>query len=187
MPSVQSAKPNVANDVEMGSLAVLAPLWATKGAKSSRTIAASAWHRHDPTGTCMPEGGGSFQLKNYVDSSADDRGVSLISTDHVILSFFTYPASHSLDDEIEDIARAMCGGARAIATGKVTDARFPKPGVVAACEHETKYGEATEQALVFRDDSWFYEARFTFFEGKLSDQYDLAMALVQIAFRACAK
>ncbi len=174
------------------SVEIVAPLivaWSTlgTGAADPKLGQPTSFHAHLPTGTCMPEGLGPFVLKNVVDNGDDDRGVSLVSPgDGIILSFFTYPAPRSLKAEIEGIAGLMCKGATSMSTN-VSDPRFPDPGVIAACGHATRNGQAIEQALVFKRGDWFYEARFSFFGGSMIAKYSLAMSVVQTAFRPCPK
>lgn len=180
--------PKTQGDVR--ALAGLVPLWSRigTGALDPEMGKPNAWHRHDPTSTCMPEGLGAYLVKNVADNGPDDTGVSLFSSsDGTILSFFTYPAPRTVDEEVETIAQVMCGQGAGSMTTTMTDARFDEPGRIAACAHDTKRGPAIEQVLVFKRGEWFYEARFSFFRGNLDDQYARAMAVVQTAFRKCKR
>jgi hypothetical protein len=185
-PAKKTAAPTSEGDVT--ALAPLLPLWAFFGTGHAFPPAGDPQqlHRHDPTGTCMPVGIGPFALKNLVDTNADDRGVSMFDrNDRVILSLFTYPAGRSLEQEVQSIEASMCKGAGGAMQMDVGDPRFAEHGVVFACAHDTDYGPAIEQAVVFHDGKWFYESRFTFLQGALNVQYEHAMAAAQAAFRPC--
>jgi hypothetical protein len=182
------SKTTPTSEGDVSAVAALVPRWAFFGTVHTFPKLADplALHRHDPTGTCMPAGIGPFAVKNLVDTNADDRGVSLFDReDRVVLSFFTYPAARSLDQEVQSITREMCKGASGAMSMDVGDPRFAERGVVFACAHDTNYGPAIEQAVVFHDAKWFYETRITFLAGELGTQYDRAMAASQAAFRPC--
>ena len=185
-PPAKRATPTSEGDVT--ALAPLLPLWAFFGTGHMFPAigAPTQLHRHDPTGTCMPTSIGPFALKNLADTNDEDRGVSLFDrADRVVLSLFTYPAARSLEQEVQSITASMCKGASGAMQMDVRDARFAERGVVFACAHATDFGPAIEQAVVFDEGKWFYEARFTFLEGALGRQYELSMAAAQAAFRAC--
>lgn len=182
-------KPAPTSEGDVTALAPLVPLWAFFGTGHMFPAIGDPQqlHRHDPTGTCMPAGIGPFALKNLVDTSADDRGVSMFDKDdRVILSLFTYPAGRSLEQEVQSVTASMCKGATGAMQMEIGDPRFAERGVVFACAHTTNIGPTIEQAVVFNEGKWFYEIRFTFLEGALSTQYERAMAAAQAAFRACS-
>lgn len=190
-PPPETPKPAVdgdASDPSLEAAAVYATFWVFYGTgKADPSLGAPlAWHRHTATGTCMPDGLGDFAFKNEIVTSPDDVGVSMLSRpDATVLSFFTYPAKRSLDDEIKSVTHAMCTGAAALSM-RMTDPRFRDPGFVAACSHDMRLGHAVDQALVFQRGPWFFEARFTFLGGGSASAYLHAMAVAQTAFRPCA-
>jgi hypothetical protein len=186
-PKQQPATMNIKTSGDAREVARLLPNWALVGTGTVNAALGkpTAWHRHPPTGTCMPEGLGDFVLKNRVDSSADDIGVSLYNrVDATVLSFFTYPATNSLAAESRGVTDGMCKGAASMST-ELRDVRFADRGIISACFHESVAGPAYEQALIFSGQGWFYQVRFTFLQGDLYQQYANAMAVAQTAFRAC--
>jgi hypothetical protein len=176
------APPPLAQNGVSDAVAVLASFWMLMpAADDPHAPPLTRVRRHDASGTCLPLDHGTFAERGVRDYGPNDMSVSLLDASaRTLVTLYTYPATKSVGDEFQGVLGAMCRGAPAIST-HLRDDRFPDEGIIGACASPN----GLEQALLFRRDAWFYEARFTYGMPPSGDRYSASMSVERAAFRPC--
>jgi hypothetical protein len=157
-------------------------LWALTPPASSDE-APTGWHRHTASGTCMPTGSKSWQLRVERVFGPDDEGVSLWNDQlKTLVSLFTYPAQAEVDPEMEQVVKEMgstCTEGPLISTTS-GETRF------AACVKRMEDDFLLiEQVSLVKRDKWLHKVRVTFPSPILTQAYAPTMAFTGLAFQAC--
>jgi len=168
----------------MRATAKLMGLWALVPAEAS-SDKPTAWHRHAATGTCMPTGSPSWQLRLERVFAPNDEGVSLWNEDFkTLVSLFTYPAQQDIESEMKLVERDMAGTCTEspLVSTVVGERHF------AACVKRLENDFLlVEQVVLTKREQWLYKVRITFPEPLLMQVYGPTMAFSDQAFMPCAK
>jgi hypothetical protein len=177
------AEPKLKEDA-MRASAKLMGLWAIFPAEASREKP-TGWHRHAASGTCMPNGSQSWQLRLEKVFGPNDEGVSLWNDEFkTLVSLFTYPAEQDIESEMKLVERDMAGTCTdGPMLGTVVEGRH-----FAACVKRLDNDVLlVEQVMLTKRDQWLYKVRITFPEALLMQVYGPTMAFSDQAFAACPK
>lgn len=168
----------------MRALAKLMGLWAIMPSEAS-TEKPTGWHRHAATGTCMPTGSPSWQLRLEKVFAPNDEGVSLWNGDFkTLVSLFTYPAQQDVENEMKLVVRDMAGTCtESPLIGTVSGERH-----LAACVKRLDNDFLlVEEVMLIKREQWLYKVRITFPEPLLMQVYGPTIAFSDQAFASCAK
>jgi hypothetical protein len=181
--SASDAEPELREDTSRAT-AKLMGLWALMPAEPS-SEKPSGWHRHAASGTCMPTGSQSWQLRHERVFGPDDEGVSLWNEKFkTLVSLFTYPAGGDVDSEMKLVEREMAGSC---SEGPMLSTVSGERHFAGCVKRLAEDFLLVEQVMLIKREQWLYKVRITFPEPLLLQVYGPTMAFSAQAFATCAK